>query len=84
MFRFLDRWQTLDTGLPADVLMRLEARDRELENYLARGPIQLAVYATADRPDPSIGVGMMVWDSDLSQPIWSDGTDWLDATGAVV
>jgi hypothetical protein len=42
-------------------------------------------YATASRPTPaSVGVGGMIYDSTLTKPIWSDGTNWKDAAGAVV
>lgn len=37
---------------------------------------------TAQRPDPvEAGVGYEFFDTDLTKPIWSDGTDWVDATG---
>lgn len=40
---------------------------------------------TASRPDASTtGAGTMIYDSDLNQPIWSDGTIWRDASGTAV
>lgn len=41
--------------------------------------------ATASRVSASTaGVGAMVYDSTLSKPIWSDGTNWKDAAGTTV
>lgn len=41
--------------------------------------------ATASRPAASTaGAGAMVYDTTLSKPIWSDGTNWRDAAGTVV
>lgn len=50
------------------------------------GPVAVQIArATADRPDPTlIGAGYMIFDSDLGKPIWSNGTAWVDATGAIV
>lgn len=43
------------------------------------------VYATVDRPDASeAGAGSSYYDTALSLPAWSDGTDWRDATGTVI
>jgi hypothetical protein len=42
-------------------------------------------FATGSRPSAStLGQGAMVLDSTLNKPIWSDGTNWRDATGTVV
>lgn len=38
--------------------------------------------ATADRPVKGLWVGRMYFDTTLGQPIWYDGSDWVDATGA--
>lgn len=43
---------------------------------------------TAERPDATtVAVGTAYFDTDLAtgagKPIWSNGTDWVDATGAV-
>lgn len=45
--------------------------------------------ATADRPGvsdmaeyPEAGVGLTLFDTTLGQPIWWDGAQWVDATGA--
>lgn len=43
------------------------------------------VSATASRPSAaSVGQGSQYFDSTLNKPIWSDGTNWRDATGTVV
>lgn len=40
---------------------------------------------TSTRPKPaSVGAGEMIFDTTLGKPIWSDGTNWKDATGATV
>lgn len=54
-------------------------------NYMEDG-IETAnadrVSDTANRPDPAVvGVGAQWYDTDLSIPIWSDGTTWRDAFG---
>lgn len=43
---------------------------------------------TAERPDATtVAVGTEYFDTDLAsgagKPIWSNGTDWVDATGTV-
>lgn len=41
--------------------------------------------ATGSRPTAApAGAGAMFYDTTLSKPIWSDGTNWKDATGAIV
>lgn len=37
---------------------------------------------TADRPTKGLWVGRPYFDTTLGQPIWYDGTGWVDATGA--
>jgi hypothetical protein len=39
---------------------------------------------TANRPTQSLQVGQFYFDTTLGYPIWYDGTDWVDATGAAV
>lgn len=39
---------------------------------------------TEDRPDENLVIGQMFFDTTLGQPIWYDGTDWVDATGTSV
>lgn len=41
--------------------------------------------ATGSRPSAStVGAGAMYFDTTLNKPIWSDGTNWRDATGTTV
>jgi hypothetical protein len=43
------------------------------------------VYTTATRPSASTaGDGMMIYDTTINKPLWSDGSVWRDAAGAVV
>ena len=39
---------------------------------------------TSSRPVTSLLVGQFYFDTDLGIPIWYDGTNWVDATGATV
>jgi hypothetical protein len=39
---------------------------------------------TASRPVTTLLVGQFYFDTDLGIPIWYDGTNWVDATGATV
>ena len=39
---------------------------------------------TAGRPTSGRYVGMHFWDTTLNKPIWFNGTNWVDATGATV
>ena len=39
---------------------------------------------TANRPDKFLFAGRTFFDTTLGQPIWYDGTGWVDATGAGV
>jgi hypothetical protein len=43
----------------------------------------LPVHATVDRPAATIGAGHAYFDSTLGYPLWSNGTDWVDASGTV-
>jgi hypothetical protein len=41
--------------------------------------------STANRPAAAtVGAGAHMFDITLNKPIWSTGTDWVDATGAIV
>lgn len=43
------------------------------------------VFSTAGRPSASaVGLGVQIYDSTLSKPIWSNGTVWKDAVGTTV
>jgi hypothetical protein len=49
------------------------------------GALATGTGATADRPSAvTVGVGARWYDTTLSQPIWSDGSTWRDASGNVV
>lgn len=37
---------------------------------------------TANRPTDGLWIGRPYFDTDLGTPIWYDGTQWVDATGA--
>ena len=39
---------------------------------------------TANRPTKYLWVGRRYFDTTLGKPIWHDGTNWVDATGATV
>jgi hypothetical protein len=39
--------------------------------------------STADRP-ATASIGQCYFDTNLNKPIWFNGTDWVDYTGAVV
>jgi hypothetical protein len=41
-------------------------------------------FATGSRPAATVGAGAMIFDTTLGKPIWSDGTNWKDATGTNV
>lgn len=48
-------------------------------------PLKLNTKATSARPSAATsGVGAMIFDSTLGRPIWSNGTNWVDATGTSV
>ena len=59
--------------------------DRASGDVIAHAAVRCGQYATATRPSAvAVGVGSMIYDTDLSLPVWSDGTDWRDAAGTVV
>ena len=39
---------------------------------------------TASRPTKLLFVGRRYFDTTLGKPVWYDGTNWVDATGASV
>ena len=51
-------------------------RGTALESRLQNGP-------TTGRPNPP-SVGLEYFDTTLGYPVWYDGTNWVDATGATV
>lgn len=49
------------------------------------GPMRSGQSSSAARPSASTcGAGACLYDSDLNQPIWSDGSQWRDASGTLV
>jgi hypothetical protein len=49
------------------------------------GAAKLAAYATGGRPSAAtVGAGANIYDTTLGKPVWSDGTNWKDATGTTV
>ena len=47
--------------------------------------IKTLAVATTSRPTPAaVGVSGQIYDTTLSKPIWSDGTNWRDAAGTIV
>lgn len=49
------------------------------------GAVRAGSYASGSRPSPAaVGAGAQIYDTTLSKPIWSDGTNWRDASGTVV
>lgn len=48
-------------------------------------PLRISCHSTDSRPPASsAGQGAQIYDTTLSKPIWSDGTEWRDAAGSVV
>ncbi|WP_286828754.1 MULTISPECIES: beta strand repeat-containing protein [Kordiimonas] len=49
------------------------------------GVVRLLADTTANRPDATAsGTGASMFDTTLGKPIWSDGSQWVDATGTAV
>lgn len=49
------------------------------------GALRCGRTETGGRPAASAsGAGAMIYDTDLNQPIWSDGSNWRDASGEIV
>lgn len=53
----------------------------EIDNYTQNLIIPPAG-TTADRPVLRVLVGQTYFDTTLGYPVWWNGTDWVDATGA--
>jgi hypothetical protein len=52
---------------------------------LANAPLGVKAVASADRPSAATaGAGSHIFDTSLGKPIWSNGSNWVDSTGAVV
>jgi hypothetical protein len=51
----------------------------------ANAPLATQAVVTSGRPAAnSVPAGTLMYDSTLGKPIWSNGTNWHDASGAVV
>lgn len=66
-----------DTAIGASTADTLKGTTVEATTFF-----QVPSYTTAGRPTPA-GIAN-IFDSDLGIPIWHDGTNWIDATGATV
>lgn len=63
-------------------VMQAVARSRAA---LMASPPRIYAAATGSRPTASsAGAGAMMFDTTLGRPIWSDGTNWKDASGTTV
>ena len=52
---------------------------------ISRGVFRDRQFTTAARPSAStVGAGSCYYDTTLSKPAWSDGTNWRDAAGTIV
>ena len=73
------------TGQVAPVLKVLNPSDVTLSEITKDGVFKTLAVATGSRPSAStVGAGGMIFDTTLAKPIWSDGTNWKDATGTTV
>ena len=54
-------------------------------SLVTRGVLRMKAVPTGSRPlAASVGAGAQMFDTTLGKPVWSDGTQWCDATGAPV
>jgi hypothetical protein len=75
-----------DQRYSTDLIRVLRLYFNQLDNFLAIATIP-EFGSTADRPTTNLAIGQQYFDTDLGTtgiPIWWDGSDWVDATGAVV
>jgi hypothetical protein len=64
---------------------RLYAGDDNSSVNMSRGVFKDRLFTTAGRPSAStVGAGSCYYDTTLSKPVWSDGTNWKDASGTTV
>ena len=71
----------------SEILVKNRNTFKVLKNGVLKGIGELfpQSYTTATRPTASSqGVGAMIFDTTLNKPIWSDGTNWKDASGTTV
>ena len=76
--------------VPANCVLEFDGGDIDNNNHslsLADDTIVInvkgSVCTTANRPTP-VSVGYQSFDTTLGKPIWFDGENWVDATGATV
>lgn len=51
----------------------------------ANAPIAAQAVVASSRPDAAtVGAGAHIFDTSLGKPIWSNGSNWVDSTGALV
>ena len=67
-----------DTKRPSKVMVVwLSQTSAFISSLTAKG-------TTADRPTKRLFIGKTYFDTTLGIPVWYDGTNWVDATGATV
>jgi hypothetical protein len=79
-------YHATDATFDIGAVSSLRFRDAHLSRYVRAGTaVVTGAAATASRPNAVVaGAGAMFYDTTLSKPIWSDGTNWKDATGTTV
>ncbi len=78
------QWEMLWDNSTSNWLLRNAAGTNALAVTQA-GAMKLSVFVSASRPSAaSSGQGAMIFDSTLNKPVWSDGTNWRDASGTIV
>ena len=55
----------------------------QIDNF-TKGVLLPSSGITADRPTAGLVIGLFYFDTTLGIPIWWDGSNWVDATGATV
>lgn len=76
---------SIAVGQVAPALKVLNSSDATVAEITKDGAIKPLSVATALRPTAaSIGAGGMIFDTTLGRPIWSTGTNWVDAAGTTV
>lgn len=76
-------WTTVLAGDPASGQVSIP--DLSVASLTASGALRLAPTTSASRPSAATaGLGACLYDSDLGQPIFSDGSQWRDAMGGPV
>lgn len=71
----------------SEILIKNRNTFKVLKNGVLKGIGEIfpQAFTTATRPTASsVGAGAMIFDTTLNKPIWSDGTNWKDASGTAV